>query len=238
VSESLQVERDGRFLRTFLHLPANGPPWPLVVFAHGWVGHPRKFTRLFGRWVAAGYAVAAPAFPLTNDEASAPDFDDVASQPADVAAVLDALTQDARFDGGRVAAAGFSLGAVTTLGFVFGSQPDPRVSAAIAISGHEPWFDTLTPRACPLLVVHGRLDRAVPYEGGVAVYRRALPPKALLSIALPRHQDHVEDDPPTAGEEVVDEVTTAFLDRVLRRAPAPAPDVGAAIGRLENDGIW
>ena len=57
------AEEPARVLETHLWLPRGaGAPSPLVVFAHGWVGHPRKFTRLFSAWREAGYAVAAPAF--------------------------------------------------------------------------------------------------------------------------------------------------------------------------------
>ena len=238
MNELLPLERDGRALPTVLRLPGIEPPWPLVVFVHGWLGHPRKFTRLLDRWAAAGYAVAAPAFSRTNDEADMPDYEDVSAQPDDVRRVLDHFTDDERIDSDRIAVGGFSLGAVTALAVVFGSRPDTRTSAAIAISGCAPWFAEWTPRRCPLLVVHGRCDEAVPYEDGREVYGAARPPKALLTIEVPGHSEHVEDDPGTAAAHVVDDVTTAFLDHVLRGWTAPRPDVDPALGVLESDGIW
>lgn len=60
--------RRGRALPTQLHLRAGEPPWPLVVFAHGWIGHPRKYTRLFGRWADAGNAVVARHHEYVENE--------------------------------------------------------------------------------------------------------------------------------------------------------------------------
>lgn len=238
MTEVLALERDGRALPTEVRLPETEPPWPLVVFVHGWLGHPRKFTRLLGRWAATGYAVAAPTFSLTNDEAETPDYEDAAGQPDDVRRVLDHFTDDERIDPHRIAVAGFSLGAVTALAVVFGSRPDTRTSAAIAISGKAPWFAAMTPRRCPLLVVHGRRDEAVPYEDGLEVYGGARPPKALLTIEAPGHAEYVEDNPAAAAAEVVDDVTTAFLDQVLRGWTTPRPDVDPALAGLESDGVW
>ncbi len=237
--DALQLVRGGRALPTRLHLPPAEPPWPLVVFAHGWMGHPRKFARLLGRWAAAGVAVAAPTFPYTNETSSGKEFEDVANQPADVRFVLDRLLEDERFDGERVAVAGVSLGAITALGVAFRrSKPDPRVRAVVAISGRLPWFAASEFRPCPLLVVHGERDEIVEYPGGVDVYRRALPPKALLSIEAPGHHEYVEDEPSTDADAVVADVTTAFLDRVLRGSRAPAPRIDPALERLEPERIW
>ncbi len=238
-SEVVELVRRGRAPPTQLHLPAEEPPYPLVVFGHGWTGHPRKFARLLSRWAAAGSAVAAPTFPHTNEAASDADFDDVANQPADVRFVLDRLLEDRRFDGERIAVAGFSLGAITALGAAFErSQPEPRVRAVLAISGRLPWFAESELRPCPLLVVHGKLDQVVPYEGGFDLYRRAFPPKALLSVQRPGHHEYVEDEPATEADSLVADVTASFLDRVLHESSLPRPEVDRALGRLEDDGIW
>src|SRR5690606_38473865 len=58
-----------RTLVTAIYRPAKRKGrFPLIVFSHGIAGHPRKFTKLFAKWAAAGYVVAAPVFPLTNDQ--------------------------------------------------------------------------------------------------------------------------------------------------------------------------
>src|SRR5215208_4814294 len=112
----LHDEVRGRPLPTSVFVPPSGPSAPLIVFGHGFWGHPRKFTRLFARWVDAGYVVAAPAFPHTNDENPPPYLiEDVANQPADVSFVLDELLARGLADVERVGVAGFSLGAETAL---------------------------------------------------------------------------------------------------------------------------
>jgi hypothetical protein len=37
-ADVVELERDGRPLPTTLHVPSAEPPWPLVVFAPGWMG--------------------------------------------------------------------------------------------------------------------------------------------------------------------------------------------------------
>src|SRR5829696_7236606 len=106
----------GRPLPTTVYAPDSATNAPLIVFGHGIVGHPRKFTRLFARWAEACYVVAAPAFPHTNDENPPPYLrDDVANQPADISFILDELLARRLGDTERVGVAGYSLGAATVL---------------------------------------------------------------------------------------------------------------------------
>lgn len=57
-----------------MYLPAPGSDGaPLIVLAHGFNGHPRKFTRLASFWADAGYVVAVPRFPVSNDNFGAPE---------------------------------------------------------------------------------------------------------------------------------------------------------------------
>lgn len=83
-----------RTLVTTIRFPETGGPYPLIVLAHGFNGHPRKFTELTEAWAKAGYVVAAPAFPLTNDELVVPRVvADYKNQPADVSFVVDQLLE-------------------------------------------------------------------------------------------------------------------------------------------------
>src|SRR5439155_25702229 len=83
-----------RTLRVLIWQPNRPGPSPLLVMAHGFGGLPEKFDA-FARTVAgAGYVVAAPAFPLTNE--NAPGGHDVGlrdqvNQPADVSFVISGL---------------------------------------------------------------------------------------------------------------------------------------------------
>jgi predicted dienelactone hydrolase len=241
-----------RPLETFVHVPPDATGVPLVLFSHGFSGHPRKFTRLFSRWVTAGYAVAAPAFPHTADTAPPPlDFEDLRNQPADVVFVLDRVleTLGDRVDPERVALAGFSLGAFTTLAAAFAvTGRDRRARVAIAVAGGIGPIGgecdvAGLPGGLPLLIVHATGDAAVPYASGREVYDRARPPKALLTLEGPHHE-HVIEDEPAVPElvAVVDGATTAFLDLALRDDPEGAARLRDAVApsplaSLETDGV-
>jgi len=216
----------GRPLPTTVYVPASGPDAPLVVFCHGFWGHPRKFTRLLARWAEAGYLVAAPTFPHTNDAKPPPYLiEDVASQPADVSFVIDELLARGLGDPGRVGVGGFSLGGETALAVALHpAYADERVGAASAVAGglHHPDFATDRLRPLPLLLVHGATDANVPHAEAVAVYAAAHEPKDLVTLEGAGH--HIcEDRAPHAAH--VADLTTAFWDRYLRPAP---PSTAAA----------
>ena len=230
----------GRTLATHVLLPATEEPAPLVVFAHGLSGHPKRFTRLLLAWADAGYVATAPVFPHTSDEApGGVVFGDVVEQPADVSFVIDSLLAG-RFapsiDAARIAVAGFSLGGMTVHGV-----RDSRVRAAIAMSGRvHPLLAAGGLRGVPLLVVHGERDEVVPYEAGVAAYRRAAPPKALVTLHVDGHHEPFEDYGTDAGR-VIDDVTAAFLDLTLRGDRDAARRLRAAaatpLATLEANGV-
>ena len=120
---------DGRSWSPRSTSPPVPGPFPLITFSHGWAGHPRKFTQLFEAWAEAGYVVAAPAFPLSNDQApGGATSDDVTNQPGDISFVIDevlAASEDAAdplygaVDPDHIGTAGLSLGGVTTYGLAF-----------------------------------------------------------------------------------------------------------------------
>jgi predicted dienelactone hydrolase len=209
-----------RALPTTLYVPASGPRAPLIVFCHGMWGHPRKFTQLLSHWAAAGFVVAGPAFPHTNDESPPPQrIEDVVNQPADVSFVLDELLARGVGDAGRLGVGGFSLGGETAL--AAGLHPrfrDPRVRAVAAIAGalFEPEFafeeSGLSP--VPLLLVHGAEDRKNErLRRALEVYEAAPEPKELLLLEGAGH-DVCQD---TGGPHTtrVAEATTSFWNRYL-----------------------
>lgn len=213
-----------RTLATELYLPEGDGPFPLVVFAHGNSGHPRRFTQLLGAWAEAGYVVAAPAFPLTNDDARPASVGDVAQQPADVSFVVGEVLALAapggplagRVDAERVGVAGLSLGAVTVYGVTFHSCcRDERVDAAIVMAGARlPFEGVYDFRSVPLLVVHGTADPTIPYREAEAAYEGAAPPKHLVTLVGGVHSAPFEDDP-SPHDDVVTRVTVDFLDAYL-----------------------
>ena len=99
-----------RDLPTTVYLPAGEVAAPLILLAHGFNGHPRKFTTLAGHWAAAGYVVAVPRFPVSSDDFAVLDpavFDariaDLPEQAIDVTFVVEAVRKAAWVASWRVA---------------------------------------------------------------------------------------------------------------------------------------
>ena len=215
----LHDESRGRPLPTTVYLPESGTSAPLIVFGHGMWGHPRKFTQLFARWVEAGYVVAAPAFPHTNDENPPPYLiEDVANQPADVSFVLDELLARGLGDARRVGVGGYSLGAETALAVALHPRhADPRIRAVVAVAGalFHPDFAADVLRPLPLLLIHGMEDtKRDRLREALKVYEAAQEPKELVTIEGAGHGICEDDGQPHATR--VAELTTAFWDRYLR----------------------
>jgi predicted dienelactone hydrolase len=229
-----------RTLVTTIRYPDRGGPYPLVVFAHGANGHPRKFVKLTTAWAEAGYVVAAPAFPNSNDEAPGGiAVEAYAHQPGDMSFVIDevlalAAAPDSRLrdriDGDRIGVAGFSLGAASTYGVTFHACcRDERIDAAVAMAGvllpYTPGGYELA--GVPLLIVHGDADPALSVELDAATYARAAPPKVFVTIHGGGHAGPFEDAV-TPADSMVETATTAFWDAYLGEQPG-------ALDRLLTD---
>jgi dienelactone hydrolase len=216
-----------RTIVTTVRVPVGSGPFPLVVFAHGNGGHPRKATQLLDAWARAGYVVAAPAFPLTNDDVDPTVIADVAEQPADVTVVIDRVLADAEaregplaglVDDTRVGIAGHSLGGAAVYGAAANTCcRDTRVDAVIALSAIRLDFASgeSVPSELPLLAIHGTIDAALPYDVGRAPYDAWAGPKWLLTLEGGSHSPPYEDVP-SPHDTLVGELTTLFWDAELR----------------------
>jgi dienelactone hydrolase len=228
-----------RTLVTTIWVPKGKGPFPLIVFAHGNGSNPGFYAPVVTPWVAAGYVVAAPAFPVSSHDGGNEfiGISDVANQPGDVQFVLDrvlALSRHKGFlyhrvDARHIGVAGHSLGAITTLGVAERSCcRDRRVDAAIAISGTPLIAGTdFAGKAPPLLLVHGTADTTVPYPGSTLSYSRAAPPKYLLTVVGAHHSDFLGPKG-VAGSADVARATLDFWDAYLRGNRA-------ALARLPQD---
>jgi dienelactone hydrolase len=204
-----------RALTTLVWYPASPGRWPLVVFAHGFQVGPAPYEHLCRAWAAAGYAVAAPEFPLTDAAVAgaALDENDLVNQPADVAFVASSLMTSKspmalHLDASRVAVAGHSDGAVTALAVAAARTIALRGVVAMSgapVAGTEP-----NP---PLLVAQGDDDTVNPPATGRAVYEQAHRPRFLLSLLGGGHMTPFAGG--TRWQTVVDKVTVDFLDRYL-----------------------
>jgi dienelactone hydrolase len=237
-----------RPLPTTLWYPADGEPgtdvhadvppaagrFPIVLFSHGLNSLPERHRGLATRWAAAGFVVAAPAYPYTA--AGSPRFNrgDVRNQPADAWYVLrrvialntrpgDPLA--GHLDTTRLAAAGHSAGGFTTAG-LFTTGHDARLRAAIVIAAGGVAGAFAGPSAA-VLFVHGDDDRVVPVETGLAAYARVTWPAAFLTLLGQGHGGYL-----TPGAPGFDQVLAATLDLLRWRLYGDT----AARDRLPADG--
>jgi fermentation-respiration switch protein FrsA (DUF1100 family) len=186
----------GRPLPTTIWYPRSGAgPFPVIVFSHGLTSEPSAYAGLLTRWARAGFVVAAPAFPHTSYGVKELDALDVANQPADVSYVLTRVLAlntrsgdvlRGRLDPKRVAAAGHSAGGITTIGLFSGNRDD-RLVAGIVLAGEQVLPVPFSGPAAPLLFVHGKLDRTVPYSSGLEAFNAVPWPKAMMAVTEGGH---------------------------------------------------
>jgi len=241
--ETFAFSRGDRPLPTTVWYPSTAGRYPVVVFGHGLGGAPLAYFQLLRRWAAAGFVVAAPAFPHTSF--GAPDFTvvDVLNQPADLSAVLDgliALPGDGRvrqrLDITRVAVAGHSAGAITALGCFTADGPqrrDPRFGAAVILAGNTFGMgDAFTGAPAAILFVHAADDPVVPTFTGRLAYAAVPWPKAFLTLPSREHTDPYLNPSDPQFDTVV-AATTDFLRWRLYGDTAAAGRLAATSG-LEN----
>jgi dienelactone hydrolase len=214
----------------------NGP-FPLVVFGHGFASTPWWYRRLLKAWAAAGYVVAAPIFPLGNENApGGPDESDIVNQPGDMSYVITRVLAASAWpksplaglvDPDKVAVAGQSDGAMTAFGTAY-EQPfyDERVHAALVLSGailgpHR-WVEQT---GVPLLAVQGTADRINPPIYAHHLFHAVGDPKFLLLLRGAGHLPPYTVPGPTLA--TVEHVTVAFLDHYLRHGSLAAISTAA-----------
>ena len=211
--QEVTYRREGRVLRTVVWLPSTTAKVPAVVFSHGLNGTPESFSPLLTTWAAAGFAVIAPAYPNTSRTAPRLDVYDVLNQPADASFVLSQVLAGPlgeRIDGTRLAAAGHSAGAITTVG-LFTAGRDARLHAGIVLAGSGLGVGTaFTGTPASLLFVHGDADPLVSYASGKATYDIVPWSKAMLTVPGGNHNDPYLR-PGDASFTEVRSLTLAFL---------------------------
>lgn len=226
------AELPQRTLDTDLYLPQQSEPRPLIVLAHGFDGHPDKFSDLATAWRDAGYVVAVPRFPVTADDAAVVDgsaltqrLADLSGQVGDVQFLLDWLldetnAQDHRFagriDSDHVGYYGLSYGSFTVWDAWFDAgSPDERVDALIQSDGGSNLTDEqLGSVPIPILVSHSDGDTTLPYDNARRIFDALGSPKYLFTTHGHPHA-MVGENTETNADEAYRQVTTAFWNRHL-----------------------
>jgi predicted dienelactone hydrolase len=223
-----------RTLRTVFYFPTEhgapartGAPFPVVVFSHGNDGLPDHYP-LLSDLARAGYVVVAPAYPLSNHNAPGGAVPvDLLQQPKDASFVLDRVLREAAsgtswlsgfIDPTRIAAAGHSLGAMTTYALVYNTCcRDRRFRAAVVMSGvlgpfPGQWFTGID---TPLLATHGDHDGTIPYSSGLRAWQQAHAPKWFLTIVNGGHSSE-EKGGSSLKQQALTRAIVDFLDAQLR----------------------
>ena len=235
---------DVRELATTVYLPPTTDAAPLIVLAHGYDGHPRKFTELALHWANAGYAVAVPRFPVSNDE-----FDEIAGgeffaqrvadltqQSLDVSFVIDeVLALNAvgdsevagRVDPERIGLFGLSMGSLTVWTTVLGPDAtENRVDALMQSDGGFPGeADRLTTVTFPVFMAQSDAERGLFDAAVIMPQYHAIPTAKYMLIMHGAVHASVAENTPTRADNAYRVATTVFWDRHLGGEPAePFPD--------------
>jgi dienelactone hydrolase len=215
--------------------PARGP-FPLLLFAPGFMQCGGPYSRLLHAWATAGYVVAVVNFPRTDCRTGTAAFEpDLVNQPADMSYVLSRLLAlSARphdvfsglLDRHEIGAAGQSDGGDTVAALAANACcSDHRLDAAAVLSGAEwppmpgRYFPHRTP---PMLFVQGSADPVNPPWTSLQLYRAdGHDGRYYLDLFGANHMVPYVGTSPV--EQIVARVTLAFFDRyVLGQAGARA----------------
>jgi dienelactone hydrolase len=207
--------------------PAGGP-FPLIMFAPGFMQCSSTYEDLLRSWVSAGYVVASVDFPRTDCLVGSAAYEpDLVNQPGDVSYVLSRLlalnAQPHGFFSGRlnpheIAATGQSDGGDTVAALAGNTCcKDHRLEAVAVLSGAE-WPPMpgayFAGQAPPVLFVQGNADTINPPWTSVQLYRAdRASPRYYLDLYGADHMVPYTGDNPV--ERLVARITLAFFDRYI-----------------------
>ena len=215
---------------------ARGPagPFPLLLFAPGFLQCPGAYSDLLQAWASAGYVVAAVNFPRTNCHLGTEAYEaDLVNQPHDMSYVLTRLLAlstrpgdpfSGLLDPHEVGAAGQSDGGDTVAALAANTCcTDRRLKAVAVLSGAEwpPMPGRYFPGGVPpMLFTQGSADTINPPWMSLQLYHAdGADARYYLDLFGASHLIPYEGTNPV--ERLMARVTLAFFDRyVLGQADA------------------
>jgi fermentation-respiration switch protein FrsA (DUF1100 family) len=207
-------------------------PFPLIMFAPGFMQCDGPYADLLDYWAAAGYAVAAVNFPRTSCRVGAAAYEpDLVNQPGDVSYALGRLLALSAQSHGLlsgllssrlIAAAGQSDGGDTVAALAASTCcTDRRLAVVAVLSGAEwpPMPGRYFPGgAPPMLFVQGSADNINPPWTSVQMYTAdRAPARYYLDLLGATHTVPYWGTNPV--ERIVARVTLAFFNRYMLRQP-------------------
>ena len=207
-------------------------PFPLLLFAPGFLQCPGAYSDLLQAWASAGYVVAAVNFPRTNCHLGAEAYEaDLVNQPQDMSYVLTRLLAlsarpgdpfSSLLDPHEVGAAGQSDGGDTVAALAANTCcTDRRLKAVAVLSGAEwpPMPGLYFPGgAPPMLFTQGSADEINPPWASLQLYHAdGASARYYLDLFGASHLIPYQGTNPV--ERLTARVTLAFFDRYVLGQP-------------------
>jgi dienelactone hydrolase len=212
--------------------PAKGP-FPMIVFAPGFMQCGTPYSDLLHYWATAGYVVVVVNFPYSDCLVASPTENDMLNQPHDMSYVITRMLALSRAKHGlfsgllnraQIGLAGQSDGGDTVAAIAANSCCTDRRVKAVAVESGAEWAPMrgsyFTRPVVPILFSQGSADTINPAGCSVTMYQadRAKPNFFLYLLGASHTGPYWGNNP---YEQVVARVTLAFFDRyVLHQARA------------------
>ena len=213
--------------------PAKGP-FPMIVFAPGFMQCGGPYSKLLSFWATAGYVVVVVNFPNSDCLVPNPTESDMLNQPRDMSYVITSMLRLSRARRGlfsgllnpkQIAIAGQSDGGDTVAAIADNTCcADGRVKA-VAVESGSVWPKMrglyFTRHSVPVLFSQGSADTINPAGCSVFLYRSDKSrPRFYLDLFGASHTGPYWGS--NRYEQVVARVTLAFFNRYVLRHPHTA----------------
>jgi dienelactone hydrolase len=206
--------------------PATGP-FPMIVFAPGFMQCGAPYSDLLHYWATAGYVVVVVNFPYSDCLVGSPTENDMLNQPHDMSYVITRMLALSRSKRGpfsgllnpkQIAIAGQSDGGDTVAAIAANTCCTDRRVKAVAVESGAEWpamrGSYFTAPVVPILFSQGSADTINPAGCSVTLYDadKARPNFFLYLLGASHTGPYWGTD---SYEQVVARVTLAFFDRYV-----------------------